>query len=364
MVFPPETQAQSDDCNQKTRARPDRIQAKSPQNENRFDGPDPYHQTSERTDIVQVESLIDRGIRAPSIILGDCIAPEYKEQRIDPRHNRNNQTDNYTHNPLLRVVGYDQNIFTINSTYFKFYEKSATMRVFMEDKLPIRINKYLAHEGLTTRREADTLIEKGAVLINGKKAVLGQMVEKGDSVELLKDKNKKYVYLAFNKPKGIVTHSPQRNEKEIKDIIKMKDVFPVGRLDKESHGLIILTNDGRITQRLLDPENRHEREYFVATKQKLRNNFKEKMAAGIQIEGYKTRPAKVSLMGENKFKIILTEGKRHQIRRMMVALFNEVTDLKRIRISNIKLDRLSPGEFRNIEGEELETFLKSLDIKN
>ena len=226
----------------------------------------------------------------------------------------------------------------------------------------MRINKYLAHKGIATRREADLLIEKGLVFVNGKKAELGQSVEETDKVEVRNRKQKEYVYLAYNKPTGIVTHSSQYDEQEIKDVLNIKDVFPVGRLDKNSHGLIILTNDGRITDRLLNPAFEHEKEYEVTTKDRLRSSFKEKMEQGVSIEGYKTKPVKIELLGENKFRITLTEGKRHQIRRMVVALFNEVTGLKRTRVLNIKLKNLKPGEYRPIEGKELKDFLKQLNL--
>jgi len=226
----------------------------------------------------------------------------------------------------------------------------------------MRINKYIAHKGYATRRGADTLIEKGHVFINNKPAKLGDMVQEKDTVDIRGHTQKKYEYIAFNKPVGVVTHSPQKREKEIKDILNVKNVFPIGRLDKNSHGLIILTNDGRVTDKLLNPEYEHEKEYLVSTKLKLRSSFKEKMEKGVQIENYKTKPVKISLVDDNVFKITLTEGKRHQIKRMVVALFNEVTNLERIRIMNIRLERLRQGEHRVIEGEELETFLKGIGI--
>ena len=133
-------------------------------------------------------------------------------------------------------------------------------------------------------------------------------------------------------------------------------------LDKDSHGLIILTNDGRITDRLLSPTKEHEKEYIVQTKMKLRDSFKANMERGVSIEGYETKPAKIQLMGQNKFSITITEGKKHQIRRMVVALFNEVTDLERVRVLNIKLADLPTGKARPIIGTELEIFLKSLGL--
>ncbi len=228
---------------------------------------------------------------------------------------------------------------------------------------PMRINKYLALKGHSTRRGADELIEKGQVFINGKQAVLGDKVSESDLVKVsFRGKQKPYMYIAYNKPRGIVTHSAQKGEKEIKNVFALKDVYPIGRLDKDSHGLIILTNDGRITERLLGPKYFHEKEYIVTTKNDLRSNFKEKMEAGVQIEAEKTAPCKVQILDERKFKVILTEGKKHQIRRMCSALFQEVDDLKRIRIMNIKLDSLSEGAHRNIEGEELKKFLGDLGM--
>jgi len=222
-----------------------------------------------------------------------------------------------------------------------------------ENLYPMRINKYLALKQISTRRGADELISKKLVFINGKVAQLGDKVTEKDVVELKKNKKeelKKIVYFAYYKPVGIETP-------EIIQNIKHKDLFPVGRLDKNSHGLIILTNDGRITDRLLNPKYTHEKEYLVKTKEKLRSNFKQKMEAGVNIEGYQTKPCKVQIVNENTFKVILSEGKKHQIRRMCAALFQEVADLKRIRVLNIKLGTLKPNQLKEIKGKELEEFL-------
>src|SRR3989344_8210359 len=142
----------------------------------------------------------------------------------------------------------------------------------MSDWYPMRINKYLAHRGFATRKEADVLIEKGFVRINGREAVLGDKVQEKDKVDV-KHIGKTHRYFAYNKPKGVITHSPQLGEKEIETSTKLKDVFPVGRLDKASHGLIILTDDARITDRLLSPRYDHDKEYFVQVRQELPNNF-------------------------------------------------------------------------------------------
>jgi len=233
----------------------------------------------------------------------------------------------------------------------------------------MRINKYLAHQKISTRAGADELVKKGDIFINGKRAVLGDKVKKNDKVEVRGNKKdvKKYVYYAYNKPQGVITHSPQDEEKDIKETIKNKnipsDIFPVGRLDKDSHGLMILTNDGRITDSLLNPKYVHEKEYVVKTSNKLRSNFKIKMEAGVQIENYKTKPCKIEIINENMFRIKLTEGKKHQIRRMCSNLFQEIADLKRTRIMNIELGKISNNSFREIKGEELKTFLNSMGIK-
>ncbi|MDO8659141.1 MAG: pseudouridine synthase [Candidatus Parcubacteria bacterium] len=237
----------------------------------------------------------------------------------------------------------------------------------------MRINKYLADQKISTRRGADELIKNKKVFINGKLAVLGSQVNETDKVEVRGAPKKDYVYFAYNKPIGIETNSPR------------EDLFPLGRLDKNSHGLLILTNDGRITDQLLNPKYVHEKEYVVRTSNKLRSSFKNKMEAGVNIdpvrsrsprgdrstpvfgraasngvEGYITKPCKVKILSDFTFKIILTEGKKHQIRRMCSALFQEIADLKRERIMNIKLGSLKSGGLREIKGEELETFLHFL----
>jgi 23S rRNA pseudouridine2604 synthase len=233
----------------------------------------------------------------------------------------------------------------------------------MNDEYPMRINKYLALKNYSTRRGADELIEKHQVLLNGRYAVLGDKVEEGDVVEVRSNrKAKDYVYYAYNKPKGLSTLAPVSGGKGIKESAGLEGIFPVGRLDKNSHGLIILTNDGRITDRLLSPKYVHDKEYTVKTLGKLRNNFKEKMEAGVNIEGYITAPCKVRILGEDTFSVTLTEGKKHQIRRMCSALFAEVKDLKRVRIMNISLGALAPNSYREIKGEELKIFLKSLAL--
>lgn len=245
--------------------------------------------------------------------------------------------------------------------------KPKVEKVEEKPTFPMRINKYLALKGLSTRRGADTLIEKGLVNLNGKKAKLGDLVEEKDKVEL-KDSTlkKEYNYFAYYKPKGIITHSPQGDETDIASATKgekvLRGLFPIGRLDKASHGLIILTDDGRITDRLLSPTKVHEKEYVVESMRPLRPSFAEHMSKGVKTEEYTTKPCKVTVIGDTKFRIILTEGKKHQIRRMVSAMHNEVADIKRIRVMNIKLGNMKAGEFRKIAGNELKEFLESLGL--
>ena len=236
----------------------------------------------------------------------------------------------------------------------KTKEVSIALPVF-----PMRINKYLASKKYSTRREGDEMVKKGKVLINGRVALLGDKVSEGDRVEI-RFRLKKHRYFAYNKPRGVITHSASEDEEDIKEVFPIKDVFPIGRLDKDSHGLIILTDDGRITDKLLNPDYSHEKEYLVTTKESLTFNFKERMERGVDIEGYITKPCKVQTLGDKKFSIVLTEGKKHQIRRMCVALGCVVSDLERKRIMNIQLGKLKPGEHRELKGEELAVFLKFL----
>ena len=232
---------------------------------------------------------------------------------------------------------------------------------------PIRINKYLAHQGIASRREADVLVAAGKVLINGVKARNGDQVTETDKVELL-GATKTKSYLAYYKGRGIITHSPSEKEVDIAQRL-LKDygidnVAPIGRLDKDSEGLMILSNDGRITGPLLDPESDHEKEYEVTVDKAIGGMFIKAMTAGVDIEGYRTKPAKVTAHKTNdkKFTIILTEGKKHQIRRMCAALGYQIQALKRVRIMSIKLDKLKPNQYRKIAGPELKDFLKELGL--
>jgi 23S rRNA pseudouridine2604 synthase len=225
----------------------------------------------------------------------------------------------------------------------------------------MRINKYLALNKYASRREADKLIEAGRVYVNGKKAVLGSDVSEKDAVEVRGPK-KTYRYFAYNKPRGVITHSPQGEEKSIEDVIPLQGVFPIGRLDKDSFGLIIMTDDGRITDSLLNPRNEHEKEYEVSVLHDLPDDFKHKMERGVNIGDYTTKPCTVTILHTRSFLITLTEGKKHQIRRMCGAFGVAVTQLKRVRILNIRLGSLKEGSFRPIEKEELRIFLESIGV--
>lgn len=232
-----------------------------------------------------------------------------------------------------------------------------------EMEYPIRINRYLAKKGIATRREADTLIALGKVKLNGRVAILGDIVKKEDMVEVAKQlRPQPHSYIAYYKPRGIITHSPQGDEKDIQGIRKTKALFPVGRLDKDSEGLIILTDDGRITDRLLNPDYEHEREYVVDVDLPLKESTKDKLERGVLIEGYKTKKSKVKTLGARAFSITLREGKKHQIRRMCAALGFNVKNLKRVRIMNVSLQNLKPNESRTLQGEELRVFLSSLAL--
>ena len=227
----------------------------------------------------------------------------------------------------------------------------------------MRINKYLALKKHSTRRGADELIRKKQVFINGKLAVLGSKVWAADKVEIkFSGKPTPLFYFAYNKPRGVATHPENDGEKETKNTGLPRGVFPVGGLDKDSHGLIILTNDGRITDRLLSSDYATEKEYIVTARGKLRSSFKEKMEAGVQIERERTKPCKVKVISENTFRVILTEEKKNQIRRMCVALFQEAKDIERVRIANILIGNLKESAYRKIEGEELKTFLETLQL--
>ena len=222
-----------------------------------------------------------------------------------------------------------------------------------------RINKYLSEVGYCSRRVADSLIKEGKVTINGQITEMGAKVEDGDQVEVegqrieQSTKHEK-IYLVFNKPAGIVCTSDRKVESDnIIDFIKYPTrIFPIGRLDKPSEGLIFLTNDGDIVNKILRARNNHEKEYIVSVNRPINRDFIQSMSNGVEILDTITKNCFVKQLGPKKFRIILTQGLNRQIRRMCEYLGYRVKSLKRVRIMNIKLD-VSTGEYREFTKEEL-----------
>ena len=221
-----------------------------------------------------------------------------------------------------------------------------------------RINKYLSEVGFCSRRKADDYISDGRVYINGKPAILGSKVNIEDEIsvdgEIIQYKDKKKVYIAFNKPVGIECTGNHKVKDNIIDYINHKErLFTIGRIDKQSEGLILLTNDGDIVNNVLRAENRKEKEYIVTVNKKITTEFIDKMRKGVRIMGRITRKCFVKKIYENRFKIILTQGMNRQIRRMCEVLGYRVTKLKRVRIMDIHLDT-KVGEYRNLNNDEIE----------
>ena len=222
-----------------------------------------------------------------------------------------------------------------------------------------RINKYLSEVGFCSRRAADILIEEGKVTINGEITEIGSKVEEGDQVEvegqkIINPTKQKNIYLAFNKPIGIVCTTDRRVEPDnVIDFIKYpKRIFPIGRLDKPSEGLIFLTNDGDIVNKILRARNNHEKEYLVSVNRPINKDFIQSMSNGVEILDTITKNCFVKQLGQKTFKIILTQGLNRQIRRMCEALGYRVRSLKRVRIMNINLD-VPTGQYRELTKKEL-----------
>ena len=232
------------------------------------------------------------------------------------------------------------------------------------DNEGIRLNKYIASSGLCSRREADTLIENGKVTINGEVAVQGTKVNEGDVVIVNGRKitpDDDMVYIAFNKPLGVTCTTDKRDPSNIIDFIGFNDrIFPVGRLDKNSSGLILLTNDGSIVNKLLRAENGHEKEYLVTVNRPYDKNFIKQMESGVPVLGQLTLPCKLKPAGDKTFKIILHQGLNRQIRRMCEYLGYKVTKLKRIRFMNIYLGDLETGKWRYLTSDEKKELLKEI----
>ncbi len=223
--------------------------------------------------------------------------------------------------------------------------------------MDISLNKYISDTGFCSRREADKYIEEGRVHINGKEAKKGNRVTENDNVlidgERLKKKSAP-VYIMLNKPKGITCTTDQKDKTNIIDFINYKSrIFPIGRLDKLSEGLIFLTNDGDIVNKILRAGNGHEKEYVVTIDKIITQDFLQKMRNGIKISGTLTNKCFVKQEGDKKFTIVLKQGLNRQIRRMCAALDYKVTSLKRIRIMNITLYNLKPGKWRYFTTDEI-----------
>jgi len=235
----------------------------------------------------------------------------------------------------------------------------------MEDNLK-RLNKYLSEVGYCSRRAADKLIDAGRVTINGKVPEMGTKVSPDDEVhvdgKLVENKKKSFTYLAFNKPVGIVCTTDTRVEKDnIIDFINYhKRIFPIGRLDKPSEGLILLTDDGDIVNKILRASNNHEKEYVVRVDKPISQTFINRMSNGVPILDTVTKKCKVTKVGTYEFKIILTQGLNRQIRRMCEYLNYEVQTLKRTRIMNIKLD-LPIGSYRELTQNEMDELNELLE---
>lgn len=225
----------------------------------------------------------------------------------------------------------------------------------------MRINKFISETGFCSRREADKLVESRKVTINGIVAELGSQAEPGDDVRVNGRRigeRKRTVYIALNKPVGITSTTELHIKGNIVDFVGHKErIFPIGRLDKDSEGLILMTNDGDVVNPILRSEGKHEKEYIVTVDRPVTDSFLRGMGNGVRILGSMTLPCKVTRIGERMFRIVLTEGKNRQIRRMCEAFGYHVRQLKRIRIMNIMLGDLPRGKWRDLtEDERLELF--------
>lgn len=228
----------------------------------------------------------------------------------------------------------------------------------------MRLNKYLSDAGVCSRREADRFIEAGRVKVDGKPALMGQKVLPSQRIEMdgkLIKKEEEKVLLAFNKPKGIVCTTSKKEKDNIIDFINYgKRIYPVGRLDKDSEGLILLTNQGELVDKILRGSNYHEKEYVVTVNKRITPEFLRAMSSGVPILDTVTRPCEIEQIDIRTFRIILTQGLNRQIRRMCEYFDYRVVDLKRVRVMNIHLGRLKSGTYRRVAGTELDELLKLL----
>jgi 23S rRNA pseudouridine2604 synthase len=223
----------------------------------------------------------------------------------------------------------------------------------------VRLNKYISETGVCSRREADKWIEAGRVTLNGQPAALGTQVADGDEVRVDGDAigvKKKQIYIALNKPVGIICTTEAHIEDNIIDHVGYPErIFPVGRLDRDSEGLILLTNNGDIVNEILRSENNHEKEYMVTVDRPITDLSLRMLEQGVKIMGELTKPSQVARLNEQSFRIILTQGLNRQIRRMCSALGYKAQRLQRVRIMNIHLGNLKPGQWRHLTAVELKT---------
>ncbi|AIG28823.1 23S rRNA pseudouridine(2604) synthase RluF [Brevibacillus laterosporus] len=228
----------------------------------------------------------------------------------------------------------------------------------------MRINKFISETGYCSRREADKLIETGRVTINGVIAELGSQATSEDDVKIdgkALGIKKEAIYIALNKPVGITCTTERHIKGNIIDFVNHPErIFPIGRLDKDSEGLILLTNDGDIVNKILRAENNHDKEYIVTVDKPITDSFLKGMASGVRILGTTTKPCQVQRMNERSFRIILTQGLNRQIRRMCQVFGYKVQRLQRIRIMNIHLDGIKKGEWRDVTTKELNQLLQNL----
>lgn len=232
----------------------------------------------------------------------------------------------------------------------------------------IRLNKFIADSGYCSRREADTFIEQGRVMINGREAVIGYMVQPTDCVkvdgQLIKGgaDAKERIYIALNKPVGITSTTDQSDRTNIVDYVNHRErIFPIGRLDKDSQGLILLTNDGNIVNKILRAGNAHQKEYVVTVHKPITDEFIKRMSAGMKLEdGARVLPCKVVRESDMCFRIFLIQGINRQIRRMCAMLDYKVEKLERVRMMNITLKGLPTGDWRELTQQEVQTIMESI----
>jgi 23S rRNA pseudouridine2604 synthase len=231
----------------------------------------------------------------------------------------------------------------------------------------MRLNKFISERGICSRREADAWIAAGRVTVNGRPGELGTQVGEGDHVQVdgkPLPERRKGIYLALNKPRGITCTTERDVPGNIVDFVGHRErIFPVGRLDKDSEGLILLTNDGDIVNEILRVEHGHEKEYEVTVDRPVTPAFLSMMAAGVRIGGEKTKPCAVTRTGPASFRIVLTQGLNRQVRRMCSALGWRVRSLRRVRIMHIRLGALASGRWRNLTDAELRPLLAATALR-